>query len=93
MISIELPADWTSSLQRLGLPTTINFYQNYCHPLVRDRIKDIIKTSWEKTVATTHAEIKGLLTNAELIWSGKLNQFMHMMLRENLSNISYSLNS
>lgn len=70
---VELPSDWSQALQRLGLPSNLDFYQLYCQPLIRDRIKDIITTSWERTVEKTHAEITRLIDCPEIIWSCKYN--------------------
>lgn len=71
VLILEPPPDWSYALQRLGLPPTLDFYQLHCQPLVRDRIKEIIKTSWEKTVDKTYAEINGVLDNTEIVWSSR----------------------
>lgn len=50
---VENPSNWRKILQSLHLDSNIDFYQKFYQPLLQDRIKTIIATSWTTAVERT----------------------------------------
>lgn len=67
----EKPKNWTTILQRLFLPANLDLYQFCYHPLISERVKEIISTSWQATIAQTQAEVNELMTSAQKSKKGK----------------------
>ncbi|XP_031632663.1 conserved oligomeric Golgi complex subunit 1 [Contarinia nasturtii] len=53
---LEIPSNWPLILQSLQLSSNIDFYHKFYQPMMQDRIKAIITTSW--TTAVEHTEKK-----------------------------------
>lgn len=66
----EKPPNWSTILKKLQLTTNIDFYQMFYQPLIHDRIKSIVKSSWSTTVLTTENELSKLLDADDNNWSG-----------------------
>lgn len=63
MCILDKPQNWSKILQNLFLPPNLDLYQHYYQPLINDRIKIIISSTWELTVANTNCELQKLLNN------------------------------
>ncbi|XP_057331715.1 conserved oligomeric Golgi complex subunit 1 isoform X1 [Microplitis mediator] len=57
-VGIQLPENWTNIWKDLSL-TIINFWSDYFHPLLTHRVKEIIATRWEESLA----DLKNNLTS------------------------------
>lgn len=69
--SIEKPKNWSTILQRLFLPSNLDLYQFCYHPLISERVKEIITTSWQATISQTQTGVNELMTSAQMSKKGK----------------------
>jgi conserved oligomeric Golgi complex subunit 1 len=54
-------SEWPRLCQNLHLPEDLDFYKRFYQHLVNARIKEIIRSSWQRTMAETQQDVVGLL--------------------------------
>lgn len=57
----EKSPKWPSILLRLNLPSQLDLYNVYYQPLITDRLKEIIASSWSRTIDETQQKIDILI--------------------------------
>lgn len=70
-IFTEKPANWLGILQQLQLSAKMDFYEMLYKPLVQQRIKTIVKSSWNAAIKQTEKDILIILNADEVNWTSK----------------------
>lgn len=79
--------NWDQVCTDLNLPQGMNFYRNYYHALINDRVKEIIQSSWSETEKQLRQDIHKLL----LLDSNAHQNMAKFMWTEEQSDIPLSL--
>lgn len=77
----EKPAKWSSILQQLQLSAKMDFYEMLYKPLVQERIKTIVKSSWTAAIVQTEKDILKVLDSDDVNWTSKDSTASHLYVK------------
>lgn len=84
---VETPTNWKQILQSLHLSSNIDFYHKFYQPLMQDRIKTIITTSWQTAIEQTEKNILEIFESNALSLSGNIHFFLSSFIAPNINSI------
>lgn len=93
----ECPAHWKQILQRVHLNGNVDFYHKFYQPLMQERIKTIITTSWSAAVDQTEKNIREVFGSNTILSPGMclflfyFTVYPNMAIYSHLSSIEFIL--